>query len=303
MRKGVIIEICAGVALFAAIGVFHAQMVAAAMISLGRSPDCPWQVALASVAMTEKQRNLAESIASKSKIVEKDDAGSELWDTPRGKYWIPKGSSKAIAYDLAEQERDIYGFNGVGARNGDIVLDCGANIGLYTRHALDSGAKKVIAIEPAPENIRCLRKTFANEIAAGRVVVYPKGVWDKDDVLPMSVDPSNSARDTFVGTLEGDHQVINLPLTTIDKLAAELNLERVDYIKFDIEGAERNAIAGGAQTIAKYHPRMAICVYHRADDPRVIPAAVDRTAKGYRKECGPCIVGSTRINPEVFFFF
>src|SRR5262249_42061285 len=102
----------------------------------------------------------------------------------------------------AEQQRDIYGVNSRGVRTGDIVLDCGANVGVYTRRALDAGAKKVIAIEPAPENILCLRKTFAQEIAGGRVVVYPKGVWDKDDILPMNVDPANSARDSFVRELD-----------------------------------------------------------------------------------------------------
>jgi FkbM family methyltransferase len=303
MKKASIIEICVGVMLFVLISVFHSQMLAAAMIALGRSPECPWYAALPSVSTTERQDKLAKSIAAHSKVVAKDEMGTELWETPRGRYWIPKGSAGAIAYDLAEQQREIYGFNGRGARRGDIVLDCGANVGVYTRHALDDGAKKVIAIEPAPENLRCLRKTFENEIADGRVVVYPKGVWDKDGVLPMSVDPANSARDTFVGTLDGPHEVINLPLTTIDRLVEELKLERVDYIKFDIEGAERNAIAGGAQTIAKYHPRMAICVYHRPDDPQVIPMAVDKASKGYQRQCGLCIVGLASIKPEVFFFY
>ena len=68
-------------------------------------------------------------------------------------------------------------------RPGDVVLDCGANVGVYTRHALEAGARLVVAIDPAPENIECLRRNFSEEIKAGRVVVYPKGVWDKDEVL------------------------------------------------------------------------------------------------------------------------
>jgi FkbM family methyltransferase len=303
MKKTTIIEICAGATLFAFIGLFNAQIVGAALVVLGRSPKCPWSAALASVSTFKKQNNLTEYIMAHSKVIEKDELGTELWDTPSGKYWLPQGSAKAIAYDLAEQQRDIYGFNGHGVRAGDTVLDCGANIGVYTRRALNAGAQKVIAIEPAPENLRCLRKTFANEIAAGKVVIYPKGVWDKDDVLPMNVDPANSARDTFVGELEGLHKVVNLPLTTIDKLIEELKLDRVDYIKFDIEGAERRAIAGGARTIAKYHPRMAICVYHLSDDPDVIPAAVKKAWNGYHRECGPCVVGEENIKPEVFFFY
>ena len=58
-------------------------------------------------------------------------------------------------------------------------------MGLYAKTALASGAKLVVAIEPAPENIECLRRNLAQEIAAGRVIVYPKGVWDKDDTLAL----------------------------------------------------------------------------------------------------------------------
>jgi hypothetical protein len=60
---------------------------------------------------------------------------------------------------------------------------CGAHIGVYIREALSLGAKLVVAVEPALENLECLRRNFATEIAAGRVIVYPKGVWDREEVL------------------------------------------------------------------------------------------------------------------------
>jgi predicted RNA methylase len=59
---------------------------------------------------------------------------------------------------------------------GAVVLDCGAHVGVYTRRALNEGAAKVIAIEPVPQTVECLRRTFRREIAEGRVVVYQKGV-------------------------------------------------------------------------------------------------------------------------------
>jgi hypothetical protein len=85
----------------------------------------------------------------------------------------------------------------------------------------------------------------ADEIAAGRVIVYPKGVWDKEEILPMQIDPNNSAADSFIIHREGGTEIRGIPLTTIDKLVAELNLERVDFIKMDIEAAEPKALIGG----------------------------------------------------------
>jgi hypothetical protein len=67
----------------------------------------------------------------------------------------------------------------------------------FTRVALNRGAKQVIAIEPAPENLECLSRNFSREIQSGKVVIYPKGVWNKDDVLPMDLN-RNSAGDSFV---------------------------------------------------------------------------------------------------------
>src|ERR1035441_10382102 len=156
-----------------------------------------------------------EAIRSGSRVIQKDDRFS-LWETPAGKFWIPTANGD-VTYDLAEQKRNIYGTR---IRRGDIVLDAGANVGVFTRKSLWAGAAKVIAIEPGPENLECLRRNFAAEIADGRVVLYPKGIWDKDDILKLRVDPNDSARDTFVRPIEGA-QFIEVPLTTVDKMVVE----------------------------------------------------------------------------------
>jgi FkbM family methyltransferase len=228
------------------------------------------------------QSRAFDEIHGKTKPIRKEAGGYTLFQTPAGSYWMASGSQYALELELAEQRRRIYGKGGNrGERRGDIVLDCGANLGVYTKTALASGAKLVVAIEPAPENVECLRRNLAQEIAAGKVIVCPKGVWDKDDTLALHRDPKNSARDSLFN-LEGDAiDTIQVPLTTIDKLVAELKLDRVDFIKMDIEGAERNAVLGAKETLRRFKPRMALCVYHLPDDPVAIPRAVLALAPGY----------------------
>jgi hypothetical protein len=133
------------------------------------------------------------------------------------------------------------------------------------------------------------------------VVVYPKGVWDKDDVLEMNVDPKNSAADSFVIQRQGSHK-IKLPLTTIDKLVEELHLNRVDYIKMDIEGAEPNALLGGSQSIKRWKPRMSLSAYHEPDHPVRIPALVRQIRSDYLMECGPCEEHGGQIHPDILYF-
>jgi FkbM family methyltransferase len=171
---------------------------------------------------------------------------------------------------------------------------------VFTRKALRAGASKVIAIEPAPENLECLRRNFASEVADGRVVLYPKGVWDKDDVLKMRVDPTNSARDTFVRQID-NAQFIEVPLTTIDNMVAELRLPKVDFIKMDIEGAEQKAVVGAKNTIAKFRPRMALCIYHIQGDETMVPKLVHDAVSDY-KVSKTCLCLDVGIQPEVAFF-
>jgi FkbM family methyltransferase len=268
----------------------------------GRSKGCSFSQSIAADRFLNEQLETARGLAIDSKLLARGQ-GLEQWQTPMGTYWIPEGSSNAVFYDLSEQHRKIYGTGERGVRDGDVALDCGANVGVYTREALERGARLVVAIEPAPENVEVLRRNFAPEIAAGRVIVYPKGVWDKEDVLKLQVDPHNSARDTFLGHIAGPGvHSIGVPLTTIDKLVAELNLPRVDFIKMDIEGAEPKAVAGAFHTIAQYHPRMALCLYHTPSDPVEVPAAVARAYNGYRVEV-TCICSDAKIGPEVGHFF
>jgi len=280
----------------------YAPLRLAALVLLGRSPQCPMEQAAKAYDHARRLEETKDRILAASRLLQTDAAGYRLWDTPNGRYWIPNGSDYVLPWNLSEQENKIYGVGELGVRPGDVVLDCGANVGVYVREALEAGARLVVAVEPAPENLECLQRNFEPEVASGSIVIYPKGVWDKDDFLTINVAPGNPAADSFVIRPEGSHEGERLPLTTIDKLVAELKLPRVDYIKMDIEGAEQRALAGAASTIGKFHPRLALSTYHRPDDPERIPAIVRGLWPGYRMECGPCAYANGRIRPDVLYF-
>jgi len=243
-----------------------------------------------------------DEVLSKSKLIEKERNGLEHYATPDGEYWTPAGSQYDLPFNIAEQWTHIYGTGERAVRKGDIVLDCGANVGVFIRTSLRADAEKIVAIEPAPDNLECLRRNFPQEIASGKVVIVPKGVWDKEDFLDLLVDPDNQPADSFVIHRPGAKPVARVPLTTIDHLVSELNLPRVDYIKMDIEGAEVRALQGAKQTLARFHPRMALCTYHVDDHPREVPRAAREGWSGYSVECGTCLYDKWRVRPEVLFF-
>lgn len=297
------LKIATAVVVAAGLAYFYPLLRLSALALAGRSGLCPLGETIRSGTNLVRQRDIKDRILAASKLVEKDPAGYNLWQTPKGRFWVPTGSDYALPFNLAEQERKIYGTGEQDIRPGDIVLDCGASVGVFTREALASGAKLVVAIELAQENLECLRRNLAEEVRKGRVIIYPKGVWDKDDFLTLNVDPTNSAADSVVMRPEKAHEGPKVPLTTIDKLVQELKLERVDFVKMDIEGAEQKALIGAQQTIARYHPRLALSTYHRPDDPEKIPLLVRRAWTGYRMKCGPCADTGEIIRPDVLYFY
>ena len=72
--------------------------------------------------------------------------------------------------------------------------------------------------------------------------------------------------------IERGGEDVEVALTTIDQLVSDLRLPRVDYIKLDIEGAEREALRGARRTLANHRPRILLESYHRHDDLEVTAA-------------------------------
>jgi FkbM family methyltransferase len=239
-----------------------------------------------------------------SHVIQREPSGFELLDTPRGQYWTSR-HEPLIGFLLTEQKAEIYGDALHGVRQGDIVLDCGADIGVYTRTALSRGAKLVVAIEPAPTSVAALRRTFQREIAAGRVIVYPKGVWDKVDMLDLEVaDNDTMSGSSFVRHSKWRPTKIRVPLTTIDLLVEELQLPKVDFIKMDIEGSEKWALRGAMQTIRKFRPRMALSTEHLPDDATAIPRTVRTIWPDYAYEpsAGSCRDEFLSVTSDVLLF-
>jgi len=267
-----------------------------------RHNGCALPACLDAPSLSRAHQRARERIETSLRLVRRDPAGFELWDTPLGPLWNPQRRRSAfwLADMLAEAESDVYSLGAVRLRPGDTVLDCGANVGVFARQALAAGAALVVAIEPAPSSLECLRRNFSAEIAARRLMVYPKGVWHREETLRLLTDDNTSAGDSLI--LRRGSTEIEVPLTRIDTLVAELGLSRVDFVKMDLEGAEQEALQGARDTLARFKPRLAISAYHKGDDPQRIPALVTAGRPDYRMQPGPCLLEKSRLAPKVLFF-
>jgi len=242
--------------------------------------------------------------SSIKKVTEKSVNGESmgLYQTPIGDFWIPGSDRALLSWVLWEiTVQHCYESRQTVIRPGDTVIDAGAHVGVFTRFALTRQAGRVVAIEPDRTNIAALELNFGPEIASGRVILVKAGVWDRKTFLTFSHD-ENSARHSFVTKGENRELVDQVPVLPLDELVEQLRLDRVDFIKMDIEGAERRALAGARQVLGRFHPRMAISTYHLRDDTTAIPAVVRALEPGYRIHGKDAETGWDRYVTKVMFF-
>lgn len=195
-----------------------------------------------------------------------------LWETPLGRFWGTENDGRELDLLTLEQAvGDIYEQGPVSVHDSDVVIDVGAHLGTFTRIALRHGARQVIAVEPDPVNAVCFARTFAPEIANGRVTLVQAAAWESPGSLTFEV---GTASQTGHVADTGNSRAVIVRAVTLDGIVDELKLGRVDFIKMDIEGAERHALAGTRRLLAACKPRLAICIYHAPDDPDVVPRLV-----------------------------
>ena len=201
-------------------------------------------------------------------VVEDDAAaGQRLVEVAGDRYWVPSSMDWASFAMLYPEVFDpghphYYELGPCRVRPGDVVVDAGASEGLFTRFALARGAR-VIAVEPFGPMAGALRRTFAPEIAEGRVRVDQVAISDRPGEARLTLlDPSQPWGATLSPLDEGAGEVV--PRTTVDELVERSGWGRCDFLKMDVEGVERAAVAGAIATLRRDRPRLSIAVYHFA---------------------------------------
>lgn len=144
----------------------------------------------------------------------------------------------------------------------DIIMDVGISDYIEPTHnfAKTIGKNgKIYAFEPEPLCFQRAQEQFSQLPACQNIELIKLGLWDKKDKLFITENSGSSS--VFYQT--DDTTTKNIcELTTLDDFVEENNINKIDFIKMDIEGAEPNALAGSVKTIEKFKPKLAICVYH-----------------------------------------
>jgi FkbM family methyltransferase len=146
---------------------------------------------------------------------------------------------------------------------GDVVFDIGAGVGaemlLFSRLVGPSG--RVVSVEAHPRTYRRL-VDLCKANGLPNVTPLQVAVSDADGAVAIS-DLDHHLRNTV---LEADGAGIEVPARRIETLAGELGIDRIDLLKMNIEGAERQAIQGMGGVLATTRHVCISCHDFLADD-------------------------------------
>lgn len=135
-------------------------------------------------------------------------------------------------------------------KEGDTVLDLGANIGYYTLiFAKIVGEKgKVFSFEPDPTNFSLLSRNV--EINGFKnVTLVQKAVSNENGKCNLYLRKYNKGAHTTIKDLDKDCGIISVGTTRLDDYFKKN--DKIDFVKMDIEGAEGRAIQGMSNILQK----------------------------------------------------
>jgi FkbM family methyltransferase len=157
------------------------------------------------------------------------------------------------------QLREQYFDPGLPLSNGEAFVDCGGFDGDTTEEFIRRcpGYERVWLFEPSKKNLGKAKKRLKG---SRDIQFISKGVSDRDGVLSFNSDKGSASALSNTGST-------SIAVTTIDK---EIQ-EPVSFIKMDLEGWEMKGLSGARKHIISDHPKLAIAVYHRAEDFWKIP--------------------------------
>lgn len=163
------------------------------------------------------------------------------------------------------------------------VADLGAYNGDTVRQLLEKGKGNIDtiwAMEPDARNYKKL-EVYAESETRARIIPVNAGAWKEETTLFF--DKSGNRNASF--EKNRSQTLADRPAKMVEVKAIPLDCvldgARVDYIKYDVEGSEREALDGSIETLTDHAPTLLVSLYHRSEDMFALPLHIRKIAPHY----------------------
>lgn len=162
----------------------------------------------------------------------------------------------------------------------DVILDCGANMGLFAAFAASKGAI-VHCFEPCNSTRALLELT--QKLYPDKIIIHPYAVSNKSGTAILYQTDNIGANHLSQYDVNLGNQILQkeeIATITIDDFISQNNIIPT-MIKMDVEGAEFEAIQGAMKTLREYSPKTVIGIYHTPNMVNRIKMLINNTLTGW----------------------
>ena len=169
----------------------------------------------------------------------------------------------------------------LGAENFEKIADLGAYNGDTLREITPFAPNltSAIAFEPDRRNHKKLSE-YAETVEAFKITPLKLAAWSDKAVLQF--DGSGNRNSTLVTggiAVNKPAKIVEVEAESLDNF---LGGDGVDYIKYDVEGSEKEAILGSLKTIETCRPALMVSLYHRSEDIFALPLMIHERFPDYK---------------------
>jgi FkbM family methyltransferase len=170
------------------------------------------------------------------------------------------------------------------------VIDAGSNIGVFSIFAHYVAPKaKIFAFEPVIKNFKILEKNIEGNGLFDKIKIFNVGLGEKKCEKQIMISNQPLATDsTFCDSdfcKNHDKKFTTssmVQVLTLDDFIEDNEIDRVDFIKIDTEGYERQILNGAKKIIQKFYPIISCCAYHLKNDDIEIQKLIKSFAPDYQ---------------------
>ncbi|MFH0712175.1 MAG: FkbM family methyltransferase [archaeon] len=173
-----------------------------------------------------------------------------------------------------------------------VVVDCGANKGVFSLFAVFLGAKRVYSFEPVSLSYANMGKSINLNKAEEKIFTFKKALGENKykDIVSFRYTGDGGGR--IDNEFQSKKDWKNEPVEVIR--LDDCKLGKIDFIKIDTEGFEANVLRGAMKKIKKYKPILSFSAYHKPEDKKELPELVNSIRLDYKIELN-------KFSEEVFY--
>ncbi len=189
---------------------------------------------------------------------------SIAWARAFGRAWLAPAHQALLSLSLHALGYD----NCVGSNTGEawfvrhilsrhpikVCLDIGANVGDYSeRLARELDGATIYAFEPAQGTFDALKRRFTG---IPRIVPVRSAVTNHDGTAPLYLPAPGAETATLERSIFPDAAAEEVPVMSVDSFARSRAIDRIDFVKIDTEGFERETLEGMQESLLTLRPRL-----------------------------------------------